>query len=851
MTSRIVDVRDLNDLSNALGLVLFFTEYVNTTASAWIRKNASTLEPRGETQIPQLKFFLSKAEVTFADADKQRHIWPSELVALARSTGIQPIYQESIIRELVKSMSDPPKVGAEQRLDTPQPLDENLFVYRLPEGHGFASRPVLDREALKEKNFPLLYWDEALNPISTLQAFLMDVLGEGLYSADHYIQAWLRHAFDLHYEQSIKYRLMSVCGRFNELFYDSPSPSHQRFHTKKSSTVGISVVIHEVARILAEDDAGAEAGPIDPASLRRALGIYLFFRFCRQLRCRYQSLLLKPGQRSSLSAEDFDLLRTAVEAAQCVSALRPLQPTYFQTRMFGALSAIPGLNDVLRGGMLPRAASGRTFTVIGSSGAGKTVLALQVMTDIARQGRLAVYFSFEESYDSILDRLVTFQLYDPEKFDVIVAGQDIAGQLRERYEAQPRRGLLVLYKEESTAGPGATYDLPSAISGIANAAGDYWKWRALTIDSLNALEFNAGSQDFGRRLDLQVLIRTIEESRFLGIVLSERGSSEFDVFTYLSDTVVELGVDAETRARWLEIRKCRTQDYHPGRHQFRIVDGGGIRIYPSLPSRMSSLRRRMRATLSERRSIPLPLHWERLGLQGLKEKSSTLISGPAGAGKTVLMLQLATTPSQFDDRPKKAPKIDEPPKEPKRRRTPQPPANVLLLTFRTSELNVLQSLRHHDGLYRRWKEIRRTQVRWFSPGSNLTGDQIISELWGYIHQSRREGIPLERILFDEIEMAEEFLPGLKRDSLFWPTLLELVATEAITSFFVSSDKQTSEWLGATMDYIFHVDQGGKETGWHRARLEKNPALWMHGPSLEVDFQIDPKTGIIEGRPDSE
>jgi len=826
MAARLVDVRDINELSNALRLVLFFTEYVNGTTRFWVRKYGLGRAP----QTLQLKQLLERSEQTFEQAVSKQLDWRSQFVDLARGTGIQPTYQKAVIRALVDILT---KRAAAPSLEAPQKLDENFYLYRLAGGHGFASQSVLSRELLNIR-VPLIYWDEALHPISTLQAFLMDVLGESLYSADHYIQSWLRHDFDLHYEQTLKYRLIDVCERFNSLFYGSPSPSHQEFHTRKAATVDLFLVFQEVARILSENSEHPKSGPGN-TSLRRAMGIYLFFRFCRQLRCRYQWLDVDSVQESSsLQGERLLLVRDTIGQGPCVSALRPLEPTYFQTRMFGALSTIPGLNDVLRGGVLPRAASGRTFTVIGSPGAGKTVLALQVMADIARQGRLAVYFSMEESYDSIIDRLATFKLYDPEKFEVVVAGQDLAETLRKFHEAQPRRGLLVLYNEESTDG---TYDLSTAIQGIAQAAGALWKWRALTIDSLNALEFNAGTPYIGRRLDLQALIRAIEDSRFLGIVLSERGSSEFDVFNYLSDTVVELSVDDETRARWFEIKKCRTQDYHAGKHQFRIVDGGGVRIYPSLSARMSSLRRRQRTTLSEKKLIPFPDRWEsRLGLKGLQEKSSTLIWGPSGSGKTVLMLQLATAPAQVLHEERS-----------KRRLRPQPPTNVLLLTFRTSELNVLQALRHHEDLYSRWKEIRKTRIRWFSPGSNLSGDQIISELWGYIHESRREGTPLDRILFDEAEMAEDVLPRLKSDHLFWPTLFELVATEAITSFFVAGDDPRGstvvDRLGSSMDYILHLEQSS--AGWHQASLQKSPALWMAGPSLKVDFQINPKTGIIE------
>jgi len=37
---------------------------------------------------------------------------------------------------------------------------------------------------------------------------------------------------------------------------------------------------------------------------------------------------------------------------------------------------------------------------------------------------------------------------------------------------------------------------------------------------------------------------------------------------------------------------------------------------------------------------------------------------------------------------------------------------------------------------------------------------------------------------DGIELAEEYLPSLRDETMFWPTLVELVRPEPVTSFFV-------------------------------------------------------------------
>jgi KaiC/GvpD/RAD55 family RecA-like ATPase len=855
---RLVDVRDSDQLSDALLQVLYFSEHVNSTVHSWFLQHRDSLRPAGRTALPHLRTVLEQARASFHHRSGSLPARHSDLIALARKIGFQFQPNLDLIDRLIDSLLGPLTAGARRRIPAAQKLKEEVFVYPLASGGlSFATRPILGSRGLHEE-VSLLFWDETLNPIFVLQAFLMEVLKEDIYSADHYIQGWIRHLFDLPYRRELKYILGRVCDRFNDIFYGSLSPSHQQFHTKRSATLGTSLLVSEVARILGEEQAPEAhelSFPENKTNIRRALGIFLFFRFCRQLEARHQLLDLKPDGSRSLQSEDLATLEAGVNHGQCVRAIRPLQPTYFQTRMFGALSGIPGLNDIFRGGFLPRASSGQTFTIIGDSGAGKTVLALQMLCDVARQGRLAVYFSFEESYESIVDRLNTFHFHDPEKFTILAAGPHdpgLAAGLREAALARPRRGLLVLYGGNEGAGDAEdfaggieaarrgehTYSLPAAIREIA-AAADEWKWRALAIDSINAIDFGPSPDEPRRRLVLQELIQVIETQRFLGLILSEQGNSDFDVLTYLSDAAMELGVDEENKTRWLRPKKCRTQDYQPGRHPFRIADGRGVVIYPSLSARMSSLRRRMRTTLSEHQSILFPIDWrDPLGLPGLREKSSTLIWGSAGAGKTALMLQLATMPSQaFPDPPETLQQRPE---------RPEPPYSVLLITFRTSEANVLHSLQHHKALFDNWKAIHRTRLRWYSPGDNLTGDQIIGELWSYIHEGRRAGLPIERILFDETEMAEESLPALKREPLFWPTLLELVATEAITSFFVSGSENRGsrvfEWLSSTVDYILHAERD--KSGRHWLEVEKSPELWA-GLSRQMEIQLDSKTGLID------
>jgi hypothetical protein len=136
-------------------------------------------------------------------------------------------------------------------------------------------------------------------------------------------------------------------------------------------------------------------------------------------------------------------------------------------------------------------------------------------------------------------------------------------------------------------------------------------------------------------------------------------------------------------------------------------------------------------------------------------------------------------------------------------------------------------------------------MRWYSPGENITGDQLVTEIWKYIKQSRRDGVPVERIAFDETETAEDFLPALKREPLFWPTLLEMTSTEAATTFFVyGRDDDRSRLMGmlrSSVDYVFKLSREDDPSSTRTVDVEKQPSLEFG--RQRTPFEVD-RDGVI-------
>jgi len=825
MPRPIIDIRNDEALSEALSQVLLFVEEINATASIEVRrlferrlrgkKEITGGRLTGEDFLP-VDFNLKNLILHLFSSKLIGDPWSgrSVLLSLARQIQLQPTIDASVLQALVKLLLHPAQLvpvagnvtwrteGPPPLLPRPARIDvlyEHLWLYDSDLGPLVATRHLLDRPSTAIHEIPVYYWTEPFDPIAIVRLFLAEVLGEAGRAADHYLQRWLGEAFHLSiYDKHHKYALAEVCDWFNRLFYGSPNPSTHLVHNHRSPSVSLPLVVAELSQIMRRGEGrGSDHGeePAQPSvpDLRKAVGFYLFFHFCRQVRRRTFWPDLDRVRKDEFPEKALRDL-AAISGKQCVSSLRPLGYTYLQSRIFGVISAIPGLSNVFRGGLLPRTDSGRAIALLGPPGIGKTVFALQLMADFARFGGLAIYLSLEESYDSILDRLVTFSLWDRLKFDVKQAGADLSEVVAERGLSEPEKGLLIFYQPDRST----PSTLPDVITALGKAAQPWSGNRALVVDSVNSLQFPSGSHGEAEpeesRVYIYNTIAQIEKGKFFGVLLAEKDGRFYRMLPYLADTVVELGADEEAHTRWLEIKKCRVQDYHEGKHPFRMVDGRGVAIYPSLASRRSSLRGRVRSTFTRDRVIPYP---GAVNFEGIPEKSSTLIWGPQGSGKTLVALKLLTGAAC-------AARLDL-----------GLPQNIMVVSFRSSEKSFVQALENHREVAKNWHPIPQKWLRWYSPGLNLTAEQIVSEIWRYFNDSRRKGLPVDRVVFDETEVAEDVLPSLRRNSLFWPTILELTSTEAATSFFISGSRSdessVTRLIRGSMDNVLHVfEKAGKD-----------------------------------------
>jgi circadian clock protein KaiC len=274
-------------------------------------------------------------------------------------------------------------------------------------------------------------------------------------------------------------------------------------------------------------------------------------------------------------------------------------------------TGINGLDSLTLGGI----PEGRATLVTGPSGAGKTVLGLQIAAHLARQGMPIIIVAVEETPADLTD-----------SGDLL--GLDISWLVADNR----------LHFADATRMDGATvvsgaYDL----SGLIHRLGAMVRRtgaRALLLDSATALFSPRPSQDELRSQFFQ-LVSSLRELTLTSIIIAE-SPREHDELTTLGveDYVCDLTIllrniaDGSRRRRSIEVNKYRRSPHCKGEYPFTITTRG-LAVFPV-----------------DARQQPTDATVERFssGVEGLDDmthggwlrNSIIIVRGPTGSGKTML-----------------------------------------------------------------------------------------------------------------------------------------------------------------------------------------------------------------------
>lgn len=273
---------------------------------------------------------------------------------------------------------------------------------------------------------------------------------------------------------------------------------------------------------------------------------------------------------------------------------------------------VPGL-DVLTYGGIPK---GRTTLIAGRSGAGKSILGLQVACHLARSGIKTIIIAVEE-----------------EPADLATTGDALGFQFSELIT----KGLLHVTDLTST-GDGYTavtgeYDVSGLIHRI-RATVEKTGAAALVLDSSTALFNERPSEHQLRRLFFQ-LVHALKTMGLTSIVTAEAPAdygqhTVLGVEDFVCDLVITLRnvVDGERRRRSIEIHKYRRSGHYKGEYPCTIT-AKGISVFPlDAPDHEV-------ASSTNRYSSGVE-GLDRMNLGGWLRDSIVLVRGPTGSGKTTI-----------------------------------------------------------------------------------------------------------------------------------------------------------------------------------------------------------------------
>jgi circadian clock protein KaiC len=292
------------------------------------------------------------------------------------------------------------------------------------------------------------------------------------------------------------------------------------------------------------------------------------------------------------------------------------QPDQNRLEMLGVQkirTLIEGFDDISHGGF----PIGRTSLVSGTSGTGKTLLAMQFLFNgIEHFEEAGVFVTFEETASDIIKNAVSFgwdlqQLIDDGKLFILDASPDPEGQ--------------------EVVG---NFDFSALIERIQYAIRKY-KARRVSIDSVTALFQQYDSSAVVRR----EILRLVSRLKLLGVttvITTERTEeygqvARFGVEEFVADNVVIVRnvLEGERRRRTIEILKLRGTTHMKGEYPFTITTHG-MNIFP-----LGAMRLTQRSS-NVRVSSGVQTLDDMCG-GGFFKDSIILATGATGTGKTLLV----------------------------------------------------------------------------------------------------------------------------------------------------------------------------------------------------------------------
>ncbi len=500
---------------------------------------------------------------------------------------------------------------------------------------------------------------------------------------------------------------------------------------------------------------------------------------------------------------------------------------FLLSKLFGFSSMIPGLDDMFGGGginwvrRIDSALHGyssyrsRFLSIEGTPGSGKTTLSSLLAADAASNGGFAWITSVEQSPDEMLLSLSLMGMQPGLLFDYATTSEQVVEKLRIRADTKTERGLLVI-------SDGSDLSLSEILVRFANFDRkilDQYDSVLAVIDPVDALvEGDSIDQvDPKKRSEFFSVVKEWK-SRGINIVMtSEIGDSGRaqgnGLLGRVSDISLSLSVDVssdEYHRRIFEIKKCRLQRYHRGRHGFALVPTRGLVITPEVPAISATLRNR-----HWKKGAPDRFGWsqlnELLGRDPFYSSDVIVFKGVSG-----YKLQLALLFLLFRSDQKNEHAIQ---------------SRSLMISLKHPESGVLGMIKEY-GLddSNTYNGINRTEdddlviVDDFA-NTTLHPAAVLGRFLRLLDYHESIGKGIDRIVLDNASIWESRCPFLAKSDFFMSTFVEICQKRNITLLIVCD--VSSEFGGKIQSVAYQTANVVFEFSDERSNRNKGHALKVH------------------------